>query len=494
VSPDSGAAALLLTTLALLPAAYTAFYYATIAWLAFRSTSEDAVRARHRVLASNDLALDPGTVRPGVSIVMPAYNEQPVIEAAIRNAFRQDYPIVEIIVVDDGSTDGTLETIVDAFKLVAVEVDLRAELPTTPIRAAYASERPAGDHQPSILVLSIEPSGSKAAAANAGVNVARHPFVAIRDADGLMEPDVLTQCMAEIEQSDVPMIAVGTTLLPANECTIEDNRVIANHVSSSPLVGAQTIEYLLAFFLSRPALASHNILPFVSGGFGLFSRDAILAVNGFAADHLGEDLDFCIRLHRYYIDNQLPYALSTVPEAIVWTEVPTTMGQLRQQRRRWQWGFHSVIQANSDLLYKRDHGRLGTVGYGYLHVFEWWGLFLETGGWVLTALLVGAGLVPLPIVVSALVLAHLLSLAAAALGVQLALRRTAWFCDRRSLLRLAAWTVLFAVGYRQLTAIWRLQALLSTDRTWGEMTRGGFTSAESTRSGGGTTETWALTS
>ena len=144
--------------------------------------------------------------------------------------------------------------------------------------------------------------------------------------------DVLTQCMAEIDQSDVPMIAVGTTLLPANECTIEDDRVVANHVSSSPLVGAQTIEYLLAFFLSRPAMASHNILPFVSGGFGLFSREAILAVNGFAPDHLGEDLDFCIRLHRHYIDNQLPYTVSAVPEAIVWTEVPTTLAQLRQQR------------------------------------------------------------------------------------------------------------------------------------------------------------------
>ena len=296
--PDPGVASFLLATLALLPVAYTALYYATICWLAFRSTSEDATRARHRLVARNDLAIDAETVRPGVSIVMPAYNEKPVIEAAIRNASRQDYPTVEIIVVDDGSTDGTLETIICEFGLDQVDVELRANLPTTAVRAAYASERGPGDLRPSLLVLSIEPSGSKAAAANAGVNVARYPFVAIRDADGLMEPDVLTQCMAEIDQSDVPMIAVGTTLLPANECTIEDDRVVANHVSSSPLVGAQTIEYLLAFFLSRPAMASHNILPFVSGGFGLFSREAILAVNGFAPDHLGEDLDFCIRLHR----------------------------------------------------------------------------------------------------------------------------------------------------------------------------------------------------
>ncbi|MFT7597146.1 MAG: cellulose synthase/poly-beta-1,6-N-acetylglucosamine synthase-like glycosyltransferase [Acidimicrobiales bacterium] len=197
--------------------------------------------------------------------------------------------------------------------------------------------------------------------------------MAIRDGDELMEPDVLSLCLAEVSRSSGNVVAVGASILPSNDCVVRADRVVETGVSRNLWVGMQTIEYLVAFFLTRPGMAELGVLPFVSGGFGMFRRQSLIDVGGLVPNHLGEDLEVCLQIHEFYLERGLPYEIRHVPEAIVWTQLPNSHELLRRQRRRWQWGLQTAIQSHGKRLTEKTYGRIGRIGYGNIHVFEWWG-------------------------------------------------------------------------------------------------------------------------
>jgi cellulose synthase/poly-beta-1,6-N-acetylglucosamine synthase-like glycosyltransferase len=428
-------------------------------------------RAGRRSVALAKVATDP--VLPGVSIIMPAYNEEACIVDTTVSALAQEYPSIEVVVVNDGSKDATVQRLIDHFGMKRYEADPPpGPIPTKHVRAVYRSPS-----EPRIVVIDKEPSGSKADGSNAGINVARYPWVVVMDADEFMEPDTIARCMVEVVADPDRVVAVGGTLLPANDLTIDGPRIVERRVSRNYWVGCQTIEYLTAFLVARPGLSRIDAMPLVSGGFGLYRRDAAIAVGGYRHPHLGEDMDICIRVQRHYAELGDEYRIAQVPESICWTEFPSSAKVLRRQRIRWHRGLKMVLDDHRDMIGDQRYGRVGTVGVGSQLVFEWIGPILEAIGWAVVLLGLLFGWVN-PIAVLAIFLAtQMVGMVMTLVGVTLMCRHLHTFGSHRDVFRLVGWSIAFNWGYRQLTLVWRIRSLFPGSTGWGEMPRAGFKTA-----------------
>lgn len=427
-----------------------------------------ANRASRRPVALAKVATDP--VLPGVSIIMPAYNEEAGIVDTTVSALAQHYPSIEVVVVNDGSKDDTVQVLIDHFGMELFEENPpQGPIATKPVRAIYRSPR-----EPRIVVVDKEPSGSKADGSNAGINAARYPWVVIMDADEFMELDTIARCMVEVVEDPDRVVAVGGTLLPANDLTIDGPNIVERHVSKNLWVGCQTIEYLTAFLIARPGLARMVAMPNVSGGFGLYRRDVLLELGGYRHPHLGEDMDLCLRVQRHLHDQGVEYRIAQVPESICWTEFPSTAKVLRKQRIRWHRGLKQVLDEQRSMIGRKQYRGVGTIGVGSQLVFEWIGPMLEAIGWVIMAVCLAFGWVN-PVAVFALFLAtQCFGMVMTMFGVSMLTKHLRTFRSRRDIARLAWWSVVFNWGYRQTTLVWRIRSLFPGATGWGEMTRTGI--------------------
>ena len=408
---------------------------------------------------------------PSISVILPSYNEAEVIVDTVRSALGQTYANLEVVVVNDGSTDDTVEVVIEAFSMELLSLRPGAgPLPSEPVRAIYRSTVDAR-----IVLVDKEPSGAKADASNAGINASASPYVVVMDGDEFMEEDVIARCMAEVVAAPDEVVAVGATLLPSNDIVIEGSRIVERRASTGYWPGCQLVEYLVAFVLARPALAELGVLHLVSGGFGLFSRDTVIACGGYRQGHLGEDMDLCLRIHRLHRERGEPYRIAHVPEAIVWTELPPDATTLRRQRIRWHRGLRQVIADHRQMIGRRRYGRVGLLGVGWLYIAEWLGPILEGLGWlVLIGLVIANNGVIVPAAAVFLV-AQILSLAISVLAVAMASARLEALSALSDLRRLLMFAVAFHWGYRQRTLVWRLRSLFPGESGWGEMPRTGLT-------------------
>lgn len=455
--------------------AFTTIQYASLvvyAGLSGRLLREN--RAGRRPLSLAKVATD--DTMPGVSIIMPAYNEENVIVHTTVSALSQEYPHVEVVVVNDGSKDGTVQALIDHYDLEPFEIEPPpGPIATTPVKVIYRSRR-----EPRIVLVDKEPSGAKADGSNAGINVARYPWVVVMDADEFMERDTIARCMVEVVAAPDEVAAVGGTLLPANDLVIDGPNVVERHAPTNYWVGCQTIEYLTAFLVARPGLASLGAMPIVSGGFGLYRRDVLIDVGGYRHGHLGEDMDMCLRVQRHLSDAGRDYRIVQVPESLCWTEFPPTKNVLRRQRLRWHRGLKMIMDEYRSMIGRRRYGTVGTVGVGSLWVFEWLGPMLEATGWVVIAGLLAAQWIN-PIAALAIFLAtQAFGMVMTMVGVSMMTRHLDVFRDRSDVRRLVVWSIAVNWGYRQLTLVWRIRSLLPGATGWGEMPRAGFKTAPAT--------------
>ncbi len=428
-------------------------------------------RGGRRPVALAKVATD--NVMPGVSVIMPAYNEANVITHTTVSALAQEYPHIEVVVVNDGSKDDTLQVLIDHFGLEVFASDPeQGPIPTERVLTVYRSRI-----EPRITVVDKAPSGAKADGANAGINLARHPWVVVMDADEFMERDSIARCMAEVAAAPDRIAAVGGTLMPANDIVIDGPDIMERRAPTNYWVGCQTIEYLTAFLVARPGLARLSAMPIVSGGFGLFRRDAVIDVGGYRHGHLGEDMDMCLRIQRELADRGDNYSVIQVPESICWTEFPSTKEVLRRQRIRWHRGLKAIIKDHGSMIGRQRYGSVGSLGVGSLFVFEWIGPLLEALGWVMIAGLLWAGWVNLEGVFAMFFATQLFGMVMTMIGVSMMTKYLHTFSSRRDLLWLVGWSVAANWGYRQLTLVWRIRSLFPGSTGWGEMPRAGFTVA-----------------
>jgi cellulose synthase/poly-beta-1,6-N-acetylglucosamine synthase-like glycosyltransferase len=444
--------------------------YLLLTALAWRPITAEAHARRYLGLA--DIFASPLT--PGISVLVPAFNEEAVIVESVRSLLGLRYPRHEVIVVNDGSTDGTIAVLDEAFDLVPVRWALRESIETAAVRTAYVSRR----HR-NLVVIDKE-NGGRSDALNAAIMTARHPYVCVIDADSLLAEDALLQLSKPLLDEPAFVAAAGGTIRIANDCRVDHGRVVDVHLPKSRLPTFQVLEYLRAFLVARVGWSSLNALAIISGAFGLFHRDQMEAVGGYWTSTVGEDFELTLRLHRYLRERGEPYRIGFVADPVCWTEVPDTLAILGRQRRRWQRGTWETLRRHRRTIFNWRYGTLGLLAVPTL-LCEFVSPAFWLGGLLLTIVAWAFGLVSTLYFVAFLVVSLGLSvvLSTAAVAVDELNFRT--YDTRREMLRLLWYAFAESFGYHQLNDVWRGLAFIDIARGkqgWGAQERRGFAGAD----------------
>lgn len=397
--------------------------------------------------------LRPLAQRPGVSVLVPAYNEEELVVSTVAVLLEQRYAPLEVVVVDDGSTDATFERLDAAFDLVALPLGGGLPLESARVRSVHASRV-----APALRVVRKE-NGGRADALNAGLGIARHELVAITDADGILEPDAVARAQRPFEEHPDDCVAAGGTIRVVNASSVLDGRVVEPRVAWSGLAATQVIEYLRGFLGTRIAWSRLNGVALVSGAFGVFRRDTLLAAGGFLRSSLGEDLEVTVRLHHRLRPGWPTARVAFAPEAVCWTQAPDTLAGLRTQRVRWQVGLLETLRLHRGMTGRRRYGAVGMLAlpYAFLEAFS---AIVEVVGYALAITLVVLEPSRWPYLVAffcVTVLFGQLQSLMALLVEETGFRRY----GRAGMTRLLGWSLLECIWYRPLLALWRTGATLS---------------------------------
>ena len=295
---------------------------------------------------------------PQISILAPAHNEAPTIRESVWSLLTLYYPNLEVILVNDGSTDETMGVLAKEFDLAAIYPIYRHQVPSKPVRGLYVSRT-----YPNLLVVNKD-KGGKADALNAGLNLATGKLVCAIDADTLIEPDAFQRIVRPFLLSD-DVVAAGGTIRIANGSAVDGGRVVDARVPRDPLAGIQVIEYLRAFTVGRLGWNNFGDNLIISGAFGLFLRTSVIAIGGYEKSTVGEDMEIVARLRRHGYESHTPSRVAFLPDPVAWTQAPEVMRVLAAQRDRWHRGLAEVLWRHRGLFCNPRYGALGMVVYPY---------------------------------------------------------------------------------------------------------------------------------
>lgn len=319
---------------------------------------------------------------PPVSIILPAFNEEKTIEHSVRSLLFLRYPSYEVIVVNDGSSDRTLETLIGAFDLVKADYVFRKSIDTERVRGIYVSR----EHR-NIVVVDKE-NGGKADALNAGINLSSYPYFCAIDADSILGQEALARLILPVINDPARTVAVGGVVKAANGSVIDKGRVLQERLPRNLLVLLQMVEYARSFFMGRIGLSALNSLLIISGAFGLFRKEDVLRVSGYRKKSMGEDMMLVVRLHRMERKERRRYRIAFVHDTVCWTEMPANLRTLRRQRVRWQMGLMESIFGNAGMFLNPRYGWVGVFAFPFYFFSEAVAPFAELLGYGL----IGAGL------------------------------------------------------------------------------------------------------
>ena len=396
------------------------------------------------------------------SIIVPVYNEENEIGEAIHSLLQQQYGDYEIIVVNDGSTDNTLDYLKNTFDLYKSDRHVSNKLDHEPIRNVYASKS-----YPNVFVVD-KLNGQRADAMNAGLNAARKDLFCAVDGDSILEHDVLLKMLRSFA-NDEKTIAVGGIIRVANGCQFDKGELKKVRTPTSFIALVQVIEYIRSFLFGRTGWEYFNGLILISGAFGVFDRKAVLNVGGYYSDAIGEDFELTVKLHKYYKDNNIPHKITFQPEPVCWTEVPDTWAELSNQRNRWQRGLFQTLWRFKSMLFNPKYGFVGMVSMPFYFLFELLGPVVELLGYIIITILLFTGLLPPQT-------GLLFFIVAVLFGVILSV--TSLLCDEltygqyprpKDLLKLSFVSIFETFGYRQLHTWWRIKGMfkfIRGDMTW----------------------------
>jgi cellulose synthase/poly-beta-1,6-N-acetylglucosamine synthase-like glycosyltransferase len=434
-------------------------------WRTIRSVREVQRPDSRRLLRS--------PLTPPISILAPAFNEEANVEENVRSLLMLDYPLFEVILINDGSSDRTLEVLISRFDLRPSERSYELAVSCQPIRGIYESAA-----YPNLVVID-KVNGGKADALNAGLNLALYPLFCGIDADSILEADALLRLVRPFLEAPGITVAAGGVIRVANGCDVRAGRVRQVRLVKRPLPLIQIVEYLRAFLFGRMGWGGGNSLLIISGAFGLFDRRAALLAGGYTTGTVGEDMELVVKIHRRLSEAGRTYRIEFVPDPVCWTEVPESLRVLRRQRTRWHRGLIDTLWRHRSMLGRPRYGTVGMVAMPGFVVFEMLSPVIELTGYLLVPLLWALGSLSLAFALTFLVIAILYATLVSVLAVLLediTFRRYPRIRDL-GLLILAA--IVENLGYRQLTVWWRVRSFWEFwrgDLSWGAMERRGVRS------------------
>ena len=432
--------------------------------------------AHHRNLQSFKLEwIKKAPLAPPISIIVPAHNEEISICVSVLNLLKLQYPELELIVVNDGSTDGTLSALIEQFRLRPIRAVYVSQIQSAPVRGIYRS-----DTDPRLMVLDKKSAGSKADAVNAGVNAATCPYICVVDADSVLEDDALLRIMVPVLADPGRVVCVGGIVRVVNGSGISNGRIERIRLPRKSIEVIQVIEYLRAFLVAREAWASANMLMIVSGAFGVFKTALVRQVGGYRSHAIGEDFELVVRLHRHLLDKQENYRIAFLPDPVCWTEAPSDLKSLGLQRSRWQKGLLDALWRHRHMLFRARYGRIGCLALPYLCFFELFAPFVESAGIISIMAAACLGILNRDFFLQFLLFGYAFATAisiGSVLQEELTYRR---YNDRRDVVRLIMYCFLEHFPYRQIQIYWRLQGMwqyLKGDNTWKAIKRRGMDSS-----------------
>ena len=304
---------------------------------------------------------------PGVSVIAPAFNEGATVVYNVKSLLSLNYPKYEVVLINDGSTDDTLEKLIREFELVKVDFYYEAKIPTGPVRGHYKSTNPVYSK---LLVVDKENRKSKADASNTGINSTKYPLILCTDVDCILKSDAIIKLAKPFIESEKKVIATGAGIRSSNSCEVKDGFLVKIHFPKGWYARFQELEYVRAFLFGRMALSQINSLLLVSGGLGMFDKDIVINAGGYWHKSLGEDMELVIRMRKYMYENKFPFSIKYIPESLCWTEVPGNKTILIRQRMRWARGLIQTLFLHKNLVFNPKYKRTAFFIMPYFIAFE----------------------------------------------------------------------------------------------------------------------------
>lgn len=417
---------------------------------------------------------------PGVSIIAPAYNEEATIVENVKSLLEQDYPKFEVVIVNDGSTDSTLEKMIKNFDLEEVPFDYVQQIYTRPFKRVFKSKRAEFSR---LMIVDKENGGTKADAVNAGLNAASYPYFINTDVDCILSRDAIFQCIAPILKNK-NVIAVSGAMTMSNGCRVVNGKLVTRRAPRTPVPLFQTLEYMRSFFVGKMAWSYINSMPNVSGGYGLFDRQVMIAAGGYSPDSFAEDMEMLLDAIRYCCVFNRPYKVIQIPITCCWTEGPPNLRILYRQRVRWGRGLIKTFARHRNMVCNPKYRRMGMITLPYLFIFEFLGPIIEISGFFVFIYLAFTGgvnwLAALVIFAAlytfSLTLAHTVMMYDYISGGTFEKRRDYFLVELAAIFEVFMYhpfiTLFSLIGY--------VKYLLNTRSSWGKMTRKGYAKIEET--------------
>lgn len=411
---------------------------------------------------------------PGISVLAPAYNEGANIVENVRSLLSIHYNNLEVIIINDGSKDDSMEKLVKIYELYKADFFVNQQIPTKNVKGVYRSRNPIYKK----LIVVDKENGGKADALNVGINIAANDYVVCIDVDCILEQDALLKLVKPFLESPLRrVIATGGVVRIANGCEIANGRLIKVNLPDQFLPRVQTLEYIRAFLLGRMAWSRIGGLMLISGAFGAFDKEIVIKCGGYNPKTVGEDMELIVRMRRYMEERKVPYKVAFIPDPLCWTEAPASFKILGRQRNRWTRGTIETLKFHRLMFLNPKYGVMGMLSYPYWFIFEFLAPLVEFAGLIMFTFLVIAGSMQWAALFSLLGLVYSFGVLYSVFAILMEVITYNQYKSRKEIISLMMTAFIEPLIFHPFV-VWAAVKgnidFLRNKNSWGEMTRKGF--------------------